>query len=95
MKSIKELVEEKKKIVVEQSDIEKIEVIEELLIEEASFFDLDLETLILTCEGHIIKSFDTSEECKKVYDEIMEDYFNAVENKEKYIIVDFNKKEGF
>ena len=67
---------------------------EKFKVEKDYFFDLDLETLILTCEGHIIKSFDTSEECKKVYDEIMEDYFNAIENKEKYIIVDFNKKVG-
>ena len=63
-------------------------------IEKEYFFDLDLETLILTGEGHIIKSFDTSLDCKKAYDEIMEDYFNAIENKEKYIIVDFNKKVG-
>lgn len=63
-------------------------------IDKEYFFDLDLETLILSGEGHIIKTFDSSEECKKAYDEIMEDYFNAIENKEKYIIVDFNKKEG-
>lgn len=66
MKSIKELIEEKKKIVVEQSDIEKIEVIEELLIEEASFFDLDLETFcgILDFLG--------------VPEEQMNDYYNSI-----------------
>ena len=64
-------------------------------VEKDYFFDLDLDTLILTCEGHIIKTFNTSKECKKVYDEIMEDYFNAIENKDKYIIVDFAKKGGF
>lgn len=56
------------------------------------FFDLDLETLILTVEGHIIKSFENSVECLKYFDEIMEEYFNALENKEKYIIIDFEKR---
>lgn len=63
-------------------------------VEKDYFFDLDLETLILSGEGHIIKSFDSSIECKKVFNEIMEDYFNAIDNKDKFIIVDFNKKEG-
>ena len=53
------------------------------------FFDLDLETLILTNEGHIIKSFDNSKECLDKYNEIMEEYFNAIENKDKFIIVEF------
>lgn len=57
------------------------------------FFDLDLETLILTSEGHVIKSFDKSDECLKFFDEIMEDYFNAIENKDKYIIIDLTKKD--
>ena len=57
------------------------------------FFDLDLETLILTSEGHVIKSFDKSHECLKFFDEIMEDYFNAIENKDKYIIIDLTKKD--
>lgn len=63
-------------------------------VEKDYFFDLDLETLILSGEGHIIKSFLTSIECRNVYNEIMEDYFNAIDNKEKFIIVDFNQKEG-
>lgn len=63
-------------------------------VEKDYFFDLDLETLILNCEGHILKNFESSAECKKVYDDIMEDYFNAIENKDKFIIVDFNKKVG-
>jgi len=63
-------------------------------VEKDYFFDLDLETLILSGEGHIIKSFPTSIECRNVYNEIMEDYFNAIDNKEKFIIVDFNQKEG-
>lgn len=58
------------------------------------FFDLDLETLILTSEGHVIKSFDSSNECLKYFNEIMEDYFNAIDNKEKYIIIDLTKKNN-
>ena len=44
MKSLKELLEEKKKVSIDSEDIEKIEVIEELLIDETSFFDLDIQT---------------------------------------------------
>lgn len=44
MKSIKELVEEKRKISTTPDDIEKIEVIEELLLDESSFFNLDIQT---------------------------------------------------
>lgn len=63
-------------------------------VEKDYFFDLDLETLILSGEGHIIKSFTTSIECRNIYNEIMEDYFNAIDNKDKFIIVDFNQKGG-
>ena len=61
-------------------------------VDKEYFFDLDLETLILSGEGHIIKSFETSKECKKMYEDIMEEYFNAVENKDKYIIVDMTEE---
>lgn len=44
MKSIRELVDEKKLLVTEAEDIEKIEVIEDLLSDESSFFSLDMET---------------------------------------------------
>lgn len=57
------------------------------------FFDLDLETLILTGEGHIIKSFDSSKECREAFNDLMEYYANAVENKDKNIIVDFTVSE--
>ena len=58
------------------------------------FFDLELETLILSGEGHIIKSFNSSDECKKAYDDIMKRYFNALNNGENYILVDFTKERG-
>ena len=67
---------------------------DEFGVDKEYFFDLDLETLILSGEGHIIKSFDNSEECLKVFKEIMEEYDNAIVNKDKYIIVDFAVEES-
>lgn len=55
------------------------------------FFDLDLETLILNGEGHILKTFETSEECKKVYDEIMEIYFMACVEEKNTVILNFEE----
>ncbi len=57
-------------------------------VEKEYFFDLDLERLILTAEGHVIKEYATSEECSKVFDELMQDYFAAIENKDKYFFVE-------
>lgn len=45
MKSIRELVDEKKSVVTETEDKERIEVIEDLLSDESSFFHLDIDTL--------------------------------------------------
>lgn len=60
-------------------------------IEKEYFFDLDLETLILSGEGHILKSFETSEECKKEYDNIIEQYMEAYKQGKTSIEVIFNK----
>ena len=54
------------------------------------FFDLDLETLILNGDGHLLKSFETSEECSKVYDKLMNDYFKSIEKGKDRIIIDFS-----
>lgn len=72
MKSIKELVDEKKSLITSAEDIEKIEVIEELLKEESSFFDLDLETFfgILDFLG--------------VPEEEMENYYSSILSFENY-----------
>ena len=56
----------------------------------SDFSDHDLETLILSSSGNILKSFNSSKECREYFNDIMEDYFNAIANKEKYIIVDFS-----
>lgn len=63
----------------------------EFNVDKEYFFDLDLETLILSSEGHILKSFNTSDECKKVYEEIMNDYFNSYKDGKTSIEVDFEK----
>lgn len=65
----------------------------EFNVEREFFFDLDLETLILNGEGHILKSFNTSDECKKIYEEIMNDYFEAVKNNRPALVVDFSNIE--
>ena len=60
-------------------------------VEKEYFFDLDLETLILSGEGHILKSFETSEQCKKVYDNIIEQYMEAYKQGKTSIEVIFDK----
>ena len=59
-------------------------------IDKEYIFDLDLETLILSDDGHILKSFETSEECNKVYRNIMKEYEEALESGKSFIKVDFN-----
>lgn len=59
-------------------------------INKEYLFDLDLETLILSAEGHILKSFKTSEECKMVYKNIMKEYLNELEKGNKFIIINFS-----
>lgn len=50
-------------------------------VDREYFFDLDLETLLVTLEGHVIKTFETSEECLKTFKEIQEAYNNALKEK--------------
>lgn len=57
-------------------------------VEKEYFFDLDLETLILSGEGHILKSFNTSEECKKAFNKIMEEYFKALDTGINCLVID-------
>lgn len=65
---------------------------DEFGVDKEYFFDLDLETLILSGEGHIIKTFNSSKECLETFNDIIEEYENAIYNKDKYIIVDFTKQ---
>lgn len=66
---------------------------EKFNVEKEYFFDLDLETLILSAEGHVLKSFETSKECNKVYQKIMNDYFEAYRNGKNSIEIDFENIE--
>lgn len=59
-------------------------------IDKEYIFDLDLETLILSDNGHILKSFESSKECNKVYKNIMKEYEKALEDGKTFIKVDFN-----
>lgn len=52
------------------------------------FFDLDLERLICGDNGVVLKTFDTSEECHKAFDEIMNKY---ISNELNDTLIDFRK----
>lgn len=59
-------------------------------VEKEYFFDLDLETLILSAEGHILKSFETGEECREAFDYIQEQYHKALELNIDKLVIDFS-----
>lgn len=50
----------------------------EFNVDREYFFDLDLETMIVTLEGHVIKTFDTGEECLKAFKKIQDSYEQAL-----------------
>ena len=54
------------------------------------FFDLELETLILSAEGHILKSFETGEECREAFEYIQEQYYKAMELNVDKLGIDFS-----
>ena len=60
-------------------------------VKKEDFFDLDLETLILSEQGIVLASYKTSQECKENFDKIMKDYYNALDEGKNFIKVDFNK----
>ena len=60
-------------------------------VEKEYFFDLDLETLLLTAEGHVLKDYKTSENCKKAYDYYCNKYFEALDK--GIIVFDFTSDE--
>lgn len=59
-------------------------------VEKEYFFDLELKTLILIAEGHVVKSFSTEEECEKYYAKVMDKYYDALHNGKNYIEIDFS-----
>lgn len=63
---------------------------EKFNVEKEYFFDLDLETLIVSIEGYTLKRFDTNEECKRVFNYLMEGYDRAIINNVDKIFIDFS-----
>lgn len=58
-------------------------------VKKEDFFDLDLEKLICGDNGVVLKTYETSEECLKEFEEIMGKF---IENDLKDIIIDFREK---
>lgn len=65
--------------------------IEKFKITKEYLFDLDLECLILSIQGNVLATFETSDECKRVYSLIKQKYFEAIKESKNYILVDFNE----
>lgn len=64
--------------------------IDKFEVNKEYFFDLDLETLILSGDGFTLKSFKTGKECKEYYNEIMKN-FNESIRENINIYIDFSK----
>ena len=60
-------------------------------VEKEDFFDTNTARLILGDGGVILKTFDSADICKGIFEELMKGYLNAREKKEDYII-DFRKE---
>lgn len=61
-------------------------------VEKEYFFDTNTARLILGDNGVILKTFDTAEECKKVFEELMENYIKAETNDNMTLMpIDFRK----
>lgn len=58
-------------------------------VKKEDFFDTNTARLILGDNGVILKTFETAEECKKVFDKLMKDYLDTC--KDDTLIVDFRK----
>jgi transcriptional regulator with XRE-family HTH domain len=59
-------------------------------VEKEYFFDLDVERLIISAEGHILKTFETSEECQKTFKYLLDEYFKVIEKGYDKLIIDFD-----
>lgn len=65
--------------------------IEKFGVEKEFFFDTDLETMILSDKGMVLKTFDNSKHCKEAYNMILEDFAKAKDGSIKNLdlFVDF------
>ncbi|MBQ7030821.1 MAG: helix-turn-helix transcriptional regulator [Bacilli bacterium] len=59
-------------------------------VKKEYFFETDLETLLLTAEGHVIKNFKSGAECLNEFNKLKEQYFECLNNKTK-LIIDYTK----
>ena len=59
-------------------------------VQKEEFFDTNTARLILGDNGVILKTFDTAEECKKVFERIMTEYLSFKEQRLEYL-VDFRE----
>jgi transcriptional regulator with XRE-family HTH domain len=65
---------------------------EKFNVKKEDFFDTNTARLILGEGGVVLKTFDTAEECKKVFEELMENYINAETNDYMTLMpIDFRK----
>ena len=61
-------------------------------VKKEDFFDTNTARLILGDNGVILKTFDTAEECKKVFEELMENYIKAETSDNMTLMpIDFRK----
>jgi transcriptional regulator with XRE-family HTH domain len=65
---------------------------EKFNVKKEDFFDTNTARLILGEGGVVLKTFDTAEECKKVFDKLMEDYLKAEQDENVELLpIDFRK----
>ena len=66
---------------------------EKFNVKKEDFFDTNTARLILGDNGIILKTFDTAEECKKVFTELMENYLKSQEDDNIELLpIDFRKE---
>lgn len=70
--------------------------IDKFNVKKEDFFDTNTARLILGDNGVILKTFDTAEECKRVFDKLMNDYMGDLSMPRidfvKDMIIDFRKE---
>lgn len=67
---------------------------EKFKVEKEYFFDTDLAVYILNDNGNVVKTFENSEECKKAFEFLKEEFLNGCKEdvKNYSMFVDFSKK---
>lgn len=62
-------------------------------VEKEYFFDTNTARLILGDGGVVLKTFETADECKKVFDKLMEDYIKSVTTENVELLpIDFREE---